>query len=61
MYGVATDVSFPSVTTVRSWGLFAGIGYGGISRKVKHVDSRDLSGVNHARTSAPAQWVYSAW
>lgn len=63
LYGVASDVSFPSITTVRGWRLFAGIGYGGVSRRVKHVDSRDLGGKNTTggRPAAPTQWVYSAW
>jgi hypothetical protein len=63
MYGVATDVSFPTVGTVASWRLFSGIGYGGITRRVKHVDSRDVGGNNKTRgtTTTPTRWVYSAW
>lgn len=63
VYGVATDVSFPTQSTVTSWGLFAGIGYGGITRKVKHVDSRDIGGNNTTggTPTRPTKWVYSAW
>jgi hypothetical protein len=64
MYGVATDVSFPTVGTVQGWRLFAGIGYGGITRRVKHVDSRDLlpaTNTTRGSVSYPTRWVYSAW
>ena len=63
MYGVASDVSFPYQSTVAGWRLFAGIGYGGITRKVKHVDSRDLGGHNSTggTPTRPTKWVYSAW
>ena len=62
MFGAACDVTakFP-LTTVRSWHVFAGIGYGGRTGKVCHVDRRDRSGSNPTRGNvlAPTTWIYS--
>lgn len=63
LYGTASDIKGVDKDTVRSYRLFAGIGYGGRSDVALHVDSRDLSGVNTTggRTSAPTVWQYSSW
>jgi|ERR1044072_35856 hypothetical protein len=63
MYGTATDLQGPNYATVASWRCFAGIGYGGHSKTVKHVDSRDKGGHNTtgASISNPTKWVYPGW
>ena len=63
LYGTASDIKGVDKDTVRSYRLFAGIGYGGRSDVALHVDSRDLSGVNTTggRTYAPTVWQYSSW
>ena len=62
MFGAATDVAakFP-LATVRGWHVFAGIGYGGRTGKVCHVDRRDRSASNPTRGNvlAPTTWIYS--
>jgi len=42
--------------------LFAGLGYSRSSHLVRHVDRRDISGVNTTRGTrkAPTSWVYAA-
>jgi len=61
MFGVATDIRGPKLSTVRSYQLFAGIGYSRSSGRVLHVDSRDVGGYNvtHGRPSAPTIWEYA--
>jgi zinc D-Ala-D-Ala carboxypeptidase len=61
LYGAACDVSFPNYRTVKSWRLFAGIGYKGSTSRTLHVDSRDLAGHNATRgtTLNPTTWVYA--
>lgn len=64
MMGSATDVAKRfTPATVRSWGVFAGIGYGGVSNEVCHVDRRDASGNNptQGHPSSPTSWIYSTW
>lgn len=63
LYGAATDLQGPDKDIVASWHIFAGIGYGGHSDTVKHVDSRDGSGHNTTggRPTAPTKWVYPGW
>jgi zinc D-Ala-D-Ala carboxypeptidase len=63
LYGVASDIQGVDKDTVKSYRLFAGIGYGGKSDRALHVDSRDLGGNNKTggRTYSPTMWVYSAW
>jgi hypothetical protein len=62
MFGVATDIrGVTSVSRMRSYQLFAGIGYSISSGKVLHVDSRDVGGHNstHGSPSAPTIWEYA--
>lgn len=61
LFGAASDVAFPDKDTVRSWQLFAGVGYSQSSDKCLHVDSRDLSGHNQTggKPSAPTTWRYA--
>lgn len=64
MLGTATDVSKKYRTsTVRNWGVFAGIGHGGSSDMVCHVDRRDASSSNPTGGSVtrPTTWVYASW
>lgn len=64
MYGGATDVAKKFRTfTVRSWHLFAGLGYGAASGLVCHLDSRDKAGRNTTggSTTNPTCWQYSSW
>lgn len=63
LYGTATDLSGPDKDKVASWHIFAGIGYGGHSDTVKHVDSRDKGGNNTTggTPSRPTKWVYPGW
>ena len=63
MYGVATDLAGPDKDWVRSQRLFAGIGYGGVTDKAQHVDSRDKGGHNATGgyPSAPTVWQYASW
>ena len=62
MFGVASDIA-PTTTTARmkSFNLFAGIGYSQSSGRVLHVDSRDIGGHNSTggKTSAPTVWRYA--
>jgi hypothetical protein len=62
LYGTAADVAFAtSWRAVAGLQLFAGIGYSRSSGLVRHVDRRDISGVNPTRGSrrAPTSWVYA--
>lgn len=63
LYGVASDIQGVDKDTMRSYRLFAGIGYGAKSDRALHVDSRDLGGhnVTGGRSYAPTLWRYSAW
>ena len=63
LFGCATDISGPDKDTVKSYRLFAGIGYGAKSDRALHVDSRDLGGHNTTggRPISPTLWRYSAW
>jgi hypothetical protein len=61
LYGAACDITGPDKDTVRSWKLFAGIGYSGHTDRTAHVDSRDKSGNNTTggQAWAPTTWRYS--
>lgn len=62
LYGGASDISgLVSLSTMRGYRLFAGIGYKGSTGRVLHVDSRDKSGHNTtgSNTSSPSTWVYA--
>lgn len=64
LYGAASDISpLVAINTLVSWRLFAGLGYGGRTGRVLHVDSRDISGNNTTGgiPSRPTKWVYSSW
>jgi hypothetical protein len=61
LYGFSSDIAgLRSVTQMRSYRLFAGLGYNQSSGRVVHADSRDLSGHNGTRgtTAAPTVWKY---
>jgi hypothetical protein len=62
MFGVACDIpGTQTLARIRSFGLFAGIGYSRSSGKVLHVDSRDVGGHNTTNgiPSAPTTWQYA--
>jgi hypothetical protein len=63
LYGTATDLDGPDKDWVRSQHIFAGIGYGGVTDRAKHVDSRDRSGHNATggSTTYPTIWKYATW
>ena len=61
-YGAAADI-VPVVDkdTLKTKRWFAGIGYQASSDDVRHVDRRDLSGINPTKgsTTSPTMWKYS--
>jgi Peptidase M15 len=62
LYGSAADVPYASSwRSVAALRLFGGIGYSRSTGLVRHVDRRDISGVNPTRGSrkAPTTWVYT--
>lgn len=61
LFGGASDIyGLVSLTTLRSYGIFAGLGYQRATNRVVHVDSRDLTGNNTTggRPSNPTTWPY---
>jgi hypothetical protein len=62
MFGVATDIPGKMTTAqMKSYGLFAGIGFSQSSGRVLHVDSRDIGGHNLTKgsTKNPTIWRYA--
>jgi zinc D-Ala-D-Ala carboxypeptidase len=61
MFGSASDLTGPDRGTVRSFRIFAGIGFAASDDGVRHLDSRDLSGHNSTSgtPAAPTVWKYS--
>ncbi len=61
-WGAAADIApVASTNAIKATHRFAGIGFQGSSGKVRHVDRRDVSGVNptHGTRTAPTVWRYS--
>ncbi len=62
LFGAAADIEAKvTVETRRRFRLFAGLGFQSSTRKVVHVDSRDVSGHNTTggKPTAPTEWQYA--